>query len=106
MRPGAGDSESVARFCTLVLDSTSYSDDFPRQTWSESSSTNRGPNWSTTGEDTAPSKRIMSAYPRYTKTGDGPLVIAEVGLDVIRSACPHANDWLRELETRMSRSVT
>jgi len=28
----AGDSESVARFCTLVLDSSAYPDDFPHQT--------------------------------------------------------------------------
>ena len=28
----AGDSESVARFCTLVLDTSTYPDDFPHQT--------------------------------------------------------------------------
>jgi len=48
----------------------------------------------------------MRAYPQYAKSIDGPLVIAEVGLDPIRSTCPHADDWLRELETRMSRSAT
>lgn len=36
------------------------------------------------GVDTAPSKRILSAYPHYTKTIDGPLVIMDVGLDAIR----------------------
>ncbi len=35
-----------------------------------------------------------------------PLVIAETGLGAIRDACPHADDWLRELEARLSRSVT
>jgi len=65
-----------------------------------------GPELVNDGVDTAPSKRIMSAYPQYAKTIDGPLVIAEAGLDAIRSACPHASDWLRELEARMSRSVT
>jgi hypothetical protein len=64
-----------------------------------------GPELVNDGADTAPSKRIMSAYPRYTKTIDGPLVIGEVGLDVVRSSCPHADDWLRELEARMSRSA-
>lgn len=49
-----------------------------------------GPELVNDGVDTAPSKRIMSAYPQYAKTIDGPLVIAEVGLDVIRSTCPHA----------------
>jgi uncharacterized protein DUF4276 len=65
-----------------------------------------GPELVNDGVDTAPSKRIMSAYPRYQKTLDGPLVIAEVGLDAVRSACPHADLWLRELESRMSRSAT
>jgi Domain of unknown function (DUF4276) len=64
-----------------------------------------GPELVNDGVDTAPSKWIMSAYPRYMKTIDGPLVIAEVGLDVVRSSCPHADDWLRELEARMSRSA-
>jgi hypothetical protein len=65
-----------------------------------------GPELVNDGVDTAPSKRIMSAYPRYQKTLDGPLVIAEVGLDAVRSACPHADLWVRELESRMSRSAT
>jgi hypothetical protein len=47
----------------------------------------------------------VRAYPQYAKTIDGPLVIAEAGLDAIRRTCPHADDWLRELEVRMSRSV-
>lgn len=65
-----------------------------------------GPELVNDGVDTAPSKRIMRVYPQYTKTIDGPLVIAEIGLDTIRSTCPHADGWLCELETRMSRSVT
>jgi hypothetical protein len=64
-----------------------------------------GPELVNDGVDTAPSKRIMSAYPGYAKTIDGPLVIAEAGLDTIRVTCPHADEWLRELEARMSRSV-
>lgn len=59
-----------------------------------------GPELVDDGVDTAPSKRIMNAYPRYTKTFHGPLVIADAGLDSIRSSCPHMNDWLREIETR------
>ena len=55
------------------------------------------------GVDTAPSKRILGAYPQYRKTVDGPLVVREAGLDTIRSSCPHADDWLRELEARLSR---
>lgn len=65
-----------------------------------------GPELVNDGVDTAPSKRIINAYPQYAKTIDGPLVIAEAGLDAIRNICPHADDWLRELEARMSRSAT
>ena len=65
-----------------------------------------GPELVNDGVDTAPSKRILSAYPQYAKTIDGPLVIAEIGLDAIRSTCPHADDWLRELESRMSSPLT
>jgi hypothetical protein len=60
-----------------------------------------GPELVNDGLDTAPSKRIINAYPQYTKTIDGPLVIADAGLDFIRSRCPHAHNWLRELEVRL-----
>jgi hypothetical protein len=53
------------------------------------------------GVETAPSKRIMSVYPQYAKTIDGPLVIADAGLDSIRTSCPHADEWLREIEARL-----
>ncbi|MGH3274340.1 MAG: DUF4276 family protein [Streptosporangiaceae bacterium] len=53
------------------------------------------------GAETAPSKRIMNAYPRCAKTIDGPLVITDADLDSIRRSCPHANGWLREIEARM-----
>ena len=62
-----------------------------------------GPEMVNDGVDTAPSKRIVSAYPQYTKTVDGPCVIADAGLDSIRSSCPHMNDWLREVEARTRR---
>jgi hypothetical protein len=65
-----------------------------------------GPELVNDGVNTAPSKRIMSAYPQYAKTIDGPLVVAWAGLDVIRGSCPHADEWLRELEASISRSVT
>jgi hypothetical protein len=65
-----------------------------------------GPELVNDGVDTTPSKRIMSAYPQYAKTIDGPLVVAEAGIDAIRGTCPHADDWLREIEAKMSRPVT
>jgi hypothetical protein len=65
-----------------------------------------GPELVDDGVETAPSKRVALAYPQYTKTIDGPLVIADAGINAIRRTCPHADDWLRELEARMSRPVT
>lgn len=65
-----------------------------------------GPELVDDGVDTAPSKRIVNAYPQYMKTIDGPLVIADAGLDFIRSCCPHADDWLRQIEARVSRPAT
>jgi hypothetical protein len=43
----------------------------------------------------------MRIYPKYAKTFDGPLVIAEIGLDEIRRQCPHANRWLSAIETAL-----
>jgi hypothetical protein len=60
-----------------------------------------GPEQVNDGVDTAPSKRILSAYPRYLKRADGPRVIAAAGLPTIRKACPHADDWLGALEARI-----
>jgi Domain of unknown function (DUF4276) len=53
------------------------------------------------GIDTAPSKRIKGIYPRYSKTLDGPLVIADIGLDEIRRQCPHADRWLSAIGTAL-----
>lgn len=55
------------------------------------------------GTDTAPSKRIISVYPQYVKTFDGPLVIADNGLDSIRQRCPHADQWLANVEAALKR---
>ncbi len=47
---------------------------------------------------TAPSKRILSLYPRYEKPLDGPIIALEVGLGTIRKECPHFNEWLTWME--------
>ncbi|MCT9930958.1 DUF4276 family protein [Planotetraspora sp. A-T 1434] len=54
------------------------------------------------GVATAPSKRMLDLYPKYRKTSDGPLVIAEVGIDAIRSACPHANSWFEAVRKALA----
>jgi len=51
---------------------------------------------------TAPSKRVLAAMPSYQKTFHGPLIACEIGLDVMRGACPHFNDWLISLENLVS----
>ncbi|WP_420847683.1 DUF4276 family protein [Natronosporangium hydrolyticum] len=60
-----------------------------------------GPELVNDGVDTAPSKRISAALPRYSKTIDGPLCIQELGLAKLRATCPHLDAWLTELERRV-----
>lgn len=51
------------------------------------------------GRETAPSKRILSALPRYRKVVHGPRVAGRIGLAAIRSECPRFDAWLTRLET-------
>jgi hypothetical protein len=50
--------------------------------------------------DSAPSKRIEAVLPDYkgAKRVVGPQVAERIGLDVIRSKCPHFAAWLSHLE--------
>ena len=50
------------------------------------------------GRETAPSKRILKAYPGYQKTVHGPLAVLEIGLPALRAACPHFDQWLSTIE--------
>ena len=52
------------------------------------------------GPTTAPSKRIIAQLPGYerAKTVVGPEVAELIGLEVIRSKCPHFAAWLTRLE--------
>jgi hypothetical protein len=52
------------------------------------------------GPDSAPSKRIIAELPDYkdAKPAVGPQVAELIGLDVIRSKCPHFAAWLSRLE--------
>lgn len=49
--------------------------------------------------DSAPSKRILKILPGYQKALHGPLLTKRVGLERIRSECPHFNAWISWLET-------
>ena len=50
------------------------------------------------GQHTAPSKRIIAQFPNYSKETDGPQMAELIGLENIRSKCPHFNAWLERLE--------
>lgn len=50
------------------------------------------------GAETAPSKRIIAQFPGFSKRVDGPEIARRIGLDVIRSKCPHFDAWLKQLE--------
>lgn len=49
----------------------------------------------------APSKRIIDMLPAYEgrKAIAGPEIAEYIGLDVLRSKCPHFSDWVSRLET-------
>lgn len=50
------------------------------------------------GPLTAPSKRILAAFPAYQKTLHGPSIACDTGLHAIRAACPHFDRWLESIE--------
>ncbi|GAA2414326.1 DUF4276 family protein [Streptomyces glaucosporus] len=58
-----------------------------------------GPELVNDGPRTAPSKRILKAYPGYHKVVDGPDAIELLGLDALRAVCPHLDAWLGRLES-------
>lgn len=52
------------------------------------------------GQETAPSKRIITQIPEYEsqKAFAGSIVAEAIGLDVLRSKCAHFNDWISDIE--------
>ena len=50
------------------------------------------------GGDTHPSARILKLFPTYQKRLHGPLIIKKIGLNLVRSKCPHFNNWFSNLE--------
>jgi len=48
--------------------------------------------------NTAPSKRVLGAYPLYRKVLDGTLAARTVGIQRMRQECPHFRDWVERLE--------
>ena len=52
------------------------------------------------GQHTAPSKRIIAQFPQYNdlKTTVGTQVAERIGLENIKSKCPHFKAWIDRLE--------
>ena len=47
----------------------------------------------------APSKRIKSEFPRFTKVVDPVTIATAIGLPAMRAACPLFNEWVAWLES-------
>lgn len=58
--------------------------------------------------ETAPSKRLLSLYPSYSKTINGSVIFNKIPLSHIRNKCPHFNEWVTKLEslTPVNRGIT
>lgn len=48
--------------------------------------------------NTAPSKRVLGAYPGYRKVLDGTLAAQAVGIGRMRQECPHFREWFEHLQ--------
>ncbi len=48
--------------------------------------------------NTAPSKRVIAAYPAYRKVLDGTLAARTIGIAKMRDECPHFRGWIESLE--------
>ena len=48
--------------------------------------------------ETAPSKRLLRMCPQYEKIPFGELIAESIGLDTMRTACPHFDNWLSRIE--------
>lgn len=46
---------------------------------------------------TAPSKRILAAFPDYNKKSDGVLISSHITLSVIMKKCPHFRQWIEQI---------
>jgi hypothetical protein len=46
----------------------------------------------------APSKRVLKIFPAYQKTLHGPLATMDLGMEALRSTCPHFDEWVSRLE--------
>jgi len=57
-----------------------------------------GPEAINDGFETCPARRVLRVAPAYRKALHGPIVARRIGLNRLRAACPHFNDWVIRLE--------
>lgn len=50
------------------------------------------------GEDTAPSKRILSCIPDYDKVVTGISILEKIGIKRLKEVCKHFSEWIKKLE--------
>lgn len=50
------------------------------------------------GAETHPKARLRNLVEQYKETSDGPALLGKIGIERVRSACPHFNGWLSRLE--------
>ncbi len=50
------------------------------------------------GPLTHPKARLKQLQPSYKETSDGATLLDKIGIDAIRTACPHFDSWLTRLE--------
>ena len=48
--------------------------------------------------DDPPSKKILRIIPDYDKVEDGTMIVREIGLNAVRQACLHFDEWMGKLE--------
>lgn len=51
------------------------------------------------GSDTAPSKRLLGIFCDYRKRLHGLIAATRIGIEIMRTECPHFAGWLRTLES-------
>lgn len=51
------------------------------------------------GQATHPAARILKLAPSFRKAVHGPLVVERIGLEALRSKCPHFDEWVVWLES-------
>lgn len=51
-------------------------------------------------QETAPSKRLKCLIPDYDKVWSGIRIAESIGIEALRSECPHFGKWISDLEAR------